>query len=125
MNEVLDKGIQDLFDAARNDAPDAAFVATVMAKVNAQRRHTLVVWTLAGVVLLAVAAMLTGPVTILNWSFVRDDVPRSLACRQIALAIREDALITQFLAPLNSVAAIVGVSLLVLLYAVRKLFGRC
>jgi hypothetical protein len=27
-------------------------------------------------------AMLTGPVTILNWSFVRDDIPRSTACRQ-------------------------------------------
>jgi 5-methyltetrahydropteroyltriglutamate--homocysteine methyltransferase len=34
--------------------------------------------------------MLTGPVTILNWSFVRDDVPRSLACQQIALAIRDE-----------------------------------
>ncbi|MDP3746766.1 MAG: 5-methyltetrahydropteroyltriglutamate--homocysteine S-methyltransferase [Phenylobacterium sp.] len=34
--------------------------------------------------------MLTGPATILNWSFVRDDVPRELACRQIALAIRDE-----------------------------------
>ncbi|MDJ1157711.1 5-methyltetrahydropteroyltriglutamate--homocysteine S-methyltransferase [Chelatococcus sp. SYSU_G07232] len=34
--------------------------------------------------------MLTGPVTILNWSFVRDDIPRSVACRQIALAIRDE-----------------------------------
>jgi 5-methyltetrahydropteroyltriglutamate--homocysteine methyltransferase len=34
--------------------------------------------------------MLTGPVTILNWSFVRDDAPRALACRQIALAIRDE-----------------------------------
>ncbi|ODT18796.1 MAG: 5-methyltetrahydropteroyltriglutamate--homocysteine S-methyltransferase [Kaistia sp. SCN 65-12] len=34
--------------------------------------------------------MLTGPVTILNWSFVRDDLPRSVACRQIALAIRDE-----------------------------------
>lgn len=34
--------------------------------------------------------MLTGPVTILNWSFVRDDIPRELACRQIALAIRDE-----------------------------------
>ena len=37
-----------------------------------------------------VKGMLTGPVTILNWSFVRDDVPRELACRQIALAIRDE-----------------------------------
>jgi 5-methyltetrahydropteroyltriglutamate--homocysteine methyltransferase len=34
--------------------------------------------------------MLTGPVTILNWSFVRDDIPRSETCRQIALAIRDE-----------------------------------
>jgi 5-methyltetrahydropteroyltriglutamate--homocysteine methyltransferase len=34
--------------------------------------------------------MLTGPVTILNWSFVRDDQPRSLSCYQLALAIREE-----------------------------------
>ena len=37
-----------------------------------------------------VKGMLTGPVTILNWSFVRDDLPRALACRQIALAIRDE-----------------------------------
>ncbi|WP_250441567.1 5-methyltetrahydropteroyltriglutamate--homocysteine S-methyltransferase [Caballeronia sp. AZ1_KS37] len=36
--------------------------------------------------------MLTGPVTILNWSFVRDDQPRSESCRQLALAIRAEVL---------------------------------
>ncbi len=36
--------------------------------------------------------MLTGPVTILNWSFVRDDQPRSLSCYQLALAIRAEVL---------------------------------
>ena len=34
--------------------------------------------------------MLTGPVTILNWSFVRDDQPRGETCRQIALALRDE-----------------------------------
>jgi 5-methyltetrahydropteroyltriglutamate--homocysteine methyltransferase len=34
--------------------------------------------------------MLTGPVTILNWSFVRDDQPRSESCRQLALAVRAE-----------------------------------
>ncbi len=37
-----------------------------------------------------VKGMLTGPVTILQWSFVRDDQPRARTCRQIALAIREE-----------------------------------
>ena len=37
-----------------------------------------------------VKGMLTGPVTILQWSFVRDDQPRSETCRQISLAIRDE-----------------------------------
>lgn len=36
--------------------------------------------------------MLTGPVTILNWSFVRDDQPRATTCYQLALAIRQEVL---------------------------------
>lgn len=39
-----------------------------------------------------VKGMLTGPVTMLNWSFVRDDQPRSVSCYQLALAIREEVL---------------------------------
>jgi 5-methyltetrahydropteroyltriglutamate--homocysteine methyltransferase len=35
--------------------------------------------------------MLTGPVTMLQWSFVRDDQPRETTALQIALAIREEA----------------------------------
>ena len=34
--------------------------------------------------------MLTGPVTILQWSFVRDDQPRANTCKQISLAIRDE-----------------------------------
>ncbi|MEQ6888443.1 5-methyltetrahydropteroyltriglutamate--homocysteine S-methyltransferase [Halomonas sp. CS7] len=36
--------------------------------------------------------MLTGPVTVLQWSFVRDDQPRETTCRQIALALRDEVL---------------------------------
>ncbi|MBI4512466.1 MAG: 5-methyltetrahydropteroyltriglutamate--homocysteine S-methyltransferase, partial [Gemmatimonadetes bacterium] len=39
-----------------------------------------------------VKGMLTGPVTILQWSFVRDDQPRADTCRQIALAVRDEVL---------------------------------
>ena len=34
--------------------------------------------------------MLTGPVTILNWSFVRDDISRESVCKQIALGIMDE-----------------------------------
>ncbi|WP_312238606.1 5-methyltetrahydropteroyltriglutamate--homocysteine S-methyltransferase [Stenotrophomonas sp.] len=36
--------------------------------------------------------MLTGPVTVLQWSFVRDDQSRADTCRQIALALRDEVL---------------------------------
>ncbi|ATN69984.1 5-methyltetrahydropteroyltriglutamate--homocysteine methyltransferase [Coxiella burnetii] len=38
----------------------------------------------------SVKGMLTGPVTILAWSFVRDDQPRSQTAKQIALALRDE-----------------------------------
>ncbi|MFF3765297.1 5-methyltetrahydropteroyltriglutamate--homocysteine S-methyltransferase [Streptomyces sp. NPDC001922] len=37
-----------------------------------------------------VKGMLTGPVTMLAWSFVRDDQPRAETARQVALALREE-----------------------------------
>lgn len=39
-----------------------------------------------------VKGMLTGPVTILQWSFVRDDQPREATCRQLALALRDEVI---------------------------------
>lgn len=36
--------------------------------------------------------MLTGPVTMMKWSFVRNDVPLSLVCKQIALALNDEVL---------------------------------
>jgi 5-methyltetrahydropteroyltriglutamate--homocysteine methyltransferase len=37
-----------------------------------------------------VKGMLTGPVTILNWSFVRDDQPKDVTAKQIALSIADE-----------------------------------
>ncbi|HEX6587224.1 MAG TPA: 5-methyltetrahydropteroyltriglutamate--homocysteine S-methyltransferase [Solirubrobacterales bacterium] len=37
-----------------------------------------------------IKGMLTGPVTMLQWSYVRDDQPRSVTSEQLALAIRDE-----------------------------------
>ncbi|KWS04464.1 5-methyltetrahydropteroyltriglutamate-- homocysteine methyltransferase [Lysobacter capsici AZ78] len=60
----------------------------------ARPRAMTVEWTRYAQSLTArpVKGMLTGPVTILQWSFVRDDQPRADSCRQIALALREEVL---------------------------------
>lgn len=39
-----------------------------------------------------VKAMLTGPVTILSWSFLREDLPKDIISNQIALALRDEVL---------------------------------
>jgi 5-methyltetrahydropteroyltriglutamate--homocysteine methyltransferase len=43
-----------------------------------------------GLTIKPVKGMLTGPVTILQWSFVRDDQPREKTCTELALAIRDE-----------------------------------
>jgi 5-methyltetrahydropteroyltriglutamate--homocysteine methyltransferase len=55
-------------------------------------RAMTVAWTQYAQSLTArpVKGMLTGPVTLLCWSFVRDDLPREQVALQIALAIREE-----------------------------------
>ncbi|MGP1630578.1 MAG: 5-methyltetrahydropteroyltriglutamate--homocysteine S-methyltransferase, partial [Giesbergeria sp.] len=58
----------------------------------ARPRAMTVEWTRFAQSLTAkpVKGMLTGPVTILQWSFVRDDQPRSVTTEQIAWAIRDE-----------------------------------
>jgi 5-methyltetrahydropteroyltriglutamate--homocysteine methyltransferase len=41
---------------------------------------------------LPMKGMLTGPVTILNWSFPRADVSREIQCKQLALALRDEVI---------------------------------
>ncbi|SFM26768.1 Cobalamin-independent synthase, Catalytic domain [Paenibacillus sp. 1_12] len=37
-----------------------------------------------------VKGMLTGPITIMNWSFVREDIPREQIAYQLAYALRQE-----------------------------------
>lgn len=58
----------------------------------ARPRPMTVAWTSYAQSLTAkpMKGMLTGPVTILQWSFVRDDQPRATTTAQLALAIRDE-----------------------------------
>jgi len=57
-----------------------------------RRRPMTVAWSTYAQSLTAkpMKGMLTGPITILQWSFVRDDIPRRETAFQIALAIRDE-----------------------------------
>ncbi|EYF00176.1 5-methyltetrahydropteroyltriglutamate--homocysteine methyltransferase [Chondromyces apiculatus DSM 436] len=58
----------------------------------ARQRAITVAWSTSAQALTErpMKGMLTGPVTILQWSFVRDDQPRSETCAQLALALRDE-----------------------------------
>lgn len=119
MNDEHDPLIQNLFDTARQEAPGDTFVAGVMAKVNMQRYRALLAWSVVGIVLLVAVAMLSGPVTEAVGLMTRL-LPRPLV--QVDFG---NALLTQALAPLNSIAGVAGLGFLALGFAFRKIFGRC
>ncbi len=63
----------------------------IFGDVSRRKSMTVEWWRYAqSLTLKPMKGMLTGPVTILNWSFVRDDQAHSVTCRQIAFAIRDE-----------------------------------
>lgn len=87
-----------------------------MAEIDALRRRAIIAWAAAGLVL-AVAAWLLTPVMVGAVSLVSRALPQSL------IEIEDpSAMISQVLSPLNSVAAVVAVTVLVMVFAYRRIF---
>ena len=93
-----------------------AFVAGIMAEIDALRRRAIIAWAAAGLVLAAAAWLLT-PVMVGAVSLMSRALPQSL------VEIDDpSAMINQVLSPLNSVAAVVTVTVLVMVFAYRRIF---
>ena len=108
--------LQQLFDLAKLDLAGETFVAGVMAQIDALRRRAIIAWGLAGLVL-AVAAWLLTPTMVAAVNLLSQALPQSL------VEVDEpSALIGHLFSPLNSIAAIVAVSVLVIVLAYRKIF---
>ncbi len=108
--------LQKLFDIANHDLPGEVFLAGIMAEIDALRRRAIIAWAVAGL-LLAVAAWLLTPVMVGTVNAMSQVLPRSL----IEID-RPTAMITQVLSPLNSVAAVIAVTVLVMVLAYRRIF---
>ena len=108
--------LQKLFDIVNQDLPGDAFVAAVMSRIDALRRRAILAWAATGVVL-AIAAWLLTPTVVGAVDLLSQALPQSL------VAIDEpSALMGQVMSPLNSIAAIVSVTVLVIAFAYRKIF---
>ena len=116
MTTDRDPLLQKLFDIANRDIAGDAFVADVMSRIDALRRRALVAWAATGLVLALVAWLLT-PTLVRAVDLLSQALPQSLVEFDEPIA-----LIGQALLPLNSVAAVVAVTVLVIVFAYRKIF---
>lgn len=108
--------LQKLFEIANHELPGEAFLAGIMAEIDALRRRAMIAWAVAGLVV-AVAAWLLTPVVVAAVNLVSQALPQSL------IEIDDtSAIVSQILSPLNSVAAVVAVTALVIGFAYRKIF---
>jgi hypothetical protein len=108
--------LQQLFDLANRDLHGTAFIAGVMSQIDALRRRAIVAWIAAGLVL-AVAAWLLTPTMVAAVGLLSQALPQSLV-----EVDTPPALVGHLLSPLNSIAAVVAVTVLVVVFAYRRLF---
>jgi hypothetical protein len=114
MTDARDPGLQALFDAAREDTANEAFVARVMAEVEKGQRLTILRWVIGGVLLAPVAWWLSTPL-LGAVDLATQLLPDTL------IAVEEEQWLAQLLAPVNSVAGIVGLAFLGAWMAYRKI----
>jgi hypothetical protein len=116
MTMERDPLLQQLFNLANRDFDGRAFIAGVMSEIDALRRRAIIAWAAAGLVLLVAAWLLT-PTLVAAVTLLSQALPQSL------VEIDEpSALVGHVFSPLNSVAAIVAVAALAIVFAYRKIF---
>lgn len=110
-----DPTLQGLFDVAKQDLAEEAFVAQVMSQIDSLRRRAVIGWICVGLVSVIcgwwLARMLQDAVNVLT---------QVLPLTLIDLDIGWPA---QFLAPVNSIAGLVALGLLGLRRAYREIFS--
>ena len=111
-----DARLQKLFDAARQDMAADVFVADITSKVDGLRRRAIIRWALLGLALTVIVVLLAPPLTQAIHLLVQV-LPQSLIEFDDS-----NGLLSEMLAPINSIALPVAVGVLGLWVAYRKIF---
>ena len=114
MTNVRDDRLQALFAAAEQEFDGSAFQSDVMARIDGQRRRTVVTWSLLSLVAIIVLIAMATPV-IEALRLANQFLPVSL------VDIETDWL-RQVVSPVNSVAAAVAVAAVAVQMLYRKIF---
>lgn len=115
MTADRDPALQELFDVAKQDLAGEAFVTQVMSQIDSLRTRVMVGWICVGLVLAPIAWLLSGPLLVAT-DLAMQILPESL----IEL---DNRWLAKLLSPVNSVAGIVGLGILGLRLAYRKIFA--
>jgi len=115
MTDDRQSGLQALFDAARNELDDDAFVTQVMTQVDSLRHRTMLGWIVGGLVLILVGWWLSRPL-IGAVNLATQMLPKSLV-------VVEEQWMAELLAPVNSIAGVAGLLFLGAWVAYRKIFS--
>ena len=115
MSTDTDSKLRALFAAASEDIEAQAFAKNVMAGVDQLRRRTMYGWATAGVLLVVVAAMIASP--------VQDAIGVVTQLLPQSVVQFENRWAAQLLSPINSIAGVAAVLLLVLRAGYRKIFS--
>ncbi len=107
--------LQSLFDLAQQDLPDKPFTDQVMSQVDTLRRRAVIIWSVIGLLTLALMAVIAGPLT--------QAVGLASQVLPSSLVSVDDQLLAQLLSPINSVAAIVALAFLGTRMIYRKIFS--
>ena len=109
---TIDPKLQALFAEATETFDPDAFARDVMARIDAERRRTMLFWAGFGLVALVVLVLLAAPL-LAAVNMVSQFLPASL------VEIESD-LLQQLLSPINSVAAAIAIVAL----GIRKFYRR-
>lgn len=116
MSMERDPLLQKLFDIAKQELPSKAFIAGIMSRINALRRRAIIAWAVTGS-LLVLAAWVMAPTVVGAVNLLAQALPQSL------VEFDEPAsLIGQMLSPRNSIAAVIAITVLIIVFAYRKIF---
>ena len=115
MTTERDALIESLFDDANENLAPDDFAARVMLDIDRARRRSLAGWAFVGLAAVACAWMLSGPLL--------QAVNLGLQVLPESLFEVDDRIVAAILAPLNSVAGAIGIAVLGLWTAYRKIFA--
>lgn len=116
MSDDRDPLIQNLFAIANEDLEDQAFTEAMMLRIAKQQRLTIIQWVCIGLIMVVCLWLFAAPIQDVVYLLTRG--------LTISLVDVDEPILGQISSPVNSVATLVALCLIVVRQTLRKIFSR-